>query len=250
MLLFLLEVSSLQGACFLLHHPRDKLSLQGKSMVFPSCLWLAGWIGLILHFSIRKVTCLELHLLISDLSGIRVMFWPLHASFFFSFLFLCWFRNLVRKLGLEKWNQTLFMLLADIKHDGFCLSHTVNSFQSISHLHLMWSQQPVDKGRTEFISWGAKAATISASNIFHIMIHIGKWKNIHIYVHTCIYVHTYIIHISISLLVSISLWKRDKACGTRADEPRDSGCPGLATPGIKVSTPVTHSLPKSQEVQA
>ena len=130
------------------------------------------------------------------------MFWPQHVSFFFFFFVSL----LIQESGEEtragemESNSLCYRLISSMMASVWV---TVSSFQSILHLYLMWSQQPVDRGRTGFVSWGAKAATISASHIFHIMIQIGKWKNVQVYIHTYIYVHIHIIHISISVSVYI-----------------------------------------------
>lgn len=82
----------------------------------------------------------------------------------------------MRKLGPEKWNLTLLGLLADIKHvvchvPPVCI--TINSFQSISHLYLMRSQQPVDKAQQDLLVEPLRLQLLVLP-IFSIMIHIGN----------------------------------------------------------------------------
>lgn len=81
-------------------------------------------------------------------------------------------------------------------------------FTSISHVITTTCWQ----GTTRFISWAAKATTISASNLFHNDTYRKLKKNVYIHLH----LHTYLY---------ISLWKKNEAAGVRADEHRDSGCP-------------------------
>lgn len=125
-------------------------------------------------------------------------------------------------------------------------------------LYLMWSsQQPVDKGRTEFVSWGANAATLSASNLFHIMIHIGHCKKcVYMYIHIYIHIHTYLyIHTHVCICTYLTM---EKGCGCWCWRwwAQRFWLP-WALPGYSkhwedqnLSTPITQSLSTSWEVLA
>lgn len=126
---------------------------------------------------------------------------------------------------------------------------TIGCSWSISYLFPMWSsQKPLDKDRTGFISCGAEAANVGASNLLHMVTHTGNWKkSMHLQMYK-----------SISVSVPVSVPHSGKWMRLLAPEVISSeilAALGLACLFWALRRTIsqhlwTHSLPSSWEVLA